>query len=158
MKLHTFKTKILFLVSMMLTTLFYSCESENDFKSKIDALRVERQAMQISVDNLYKDILEKHKEITDLNEKLKELNIYKSGKTPKYILKINLRQSHFSLSITKHLKDAMNAIDFELPVDKDFYNSVSVGTQIVDNFRTGSLLLHGSIGNWNMRVSGKEIR
>lgn len=52
----------------------------------------------------------------------------------------------------------MNAIDFEIPVDKDFYNSVSIGTDIVDEFRTGSFVLKGSFGSWEMSVKGKEIR
>lgn len=81
-----------------------------------------------------------------------------TGQEPKYILKIRLKQSHFSLSIKKHIKDAVNAIDFELPVDKEFYNSVSEGTKLVDKFRFGSLILSGSFGDWEMKVKGKEVR
>lgn len=76
----------------------------------------------------------------------------------KYILKIRLKQAHFSLSIKKHIKDAVNAIDFEIPVDKEFYNSVSKGTEIIDDFRFGSLVLSGSFGDWEMTVKDKEIR
>jgi cell division protein FtsB len=135
-----------------------SCETKQDVKTDIDQLRNERSRLSAEIESL--DISERAKksEISDLEEKLKVLNIYKSGKTPKYILKMHLKQSHFSLSIRKHIKDAMNAIDFEIPVDKDFYNSVSVGTEIVDNFRTGSFLLYGSFGDWEMTVDGKEIR
>jgi len=84
--------------------------------------------------------------------------MYENGKTPQYFLKIKLKQSHFSLSIKKHIKDNMNTIEFEIPVDKDFYHSVSVGTQIVDEFRSGSFLLYGSIGDWKMTIEDKEIR
>ena len=80
------------------------------------------------------------------------------AKSPKYILKIRLKQSHFSLSIKKHIKDAVNAIEFELPVDKEFYDSVSEGTELVDKFRFGSLVLSGSFGDWEMKVKSKEIR
>ena len=52
----------------------------------------------------------------------------------------------------------MNAIEFEIPVDKDFYNSINVGDEIVDNFRAGSFIINGSFGSWNMKVKGKEIR
>jgi hypothetical protein len=81
-----------------------------------------------------------------------------SAKPPKYFLKIRLKQAHFSLSIKKHIKDAINAIDFELPVDKEFYDSVSVGTEIVDKFRFGSFVLYGSFGDWEMTVKDKEVR
>lgn len=80
------------------------------------------------------------------------------GRTPKYILKLHLKQSHFSLSIKKHIADAVNAIDFEMPVDKEFYDSVKVGSEIVDEFRAGSFFLKGSFGDWEMTVKDKEIR
>jgi hypothetical protein len=70
----------------------------------------------------------------------------------KYILKLRLKQSHLSLSIKKHIKDAMNAVDFEIPVDKEFYDSVEEGQEIIDNFRFGSMVLYGSFGDWEMKV------
>ena len=94
---------------------------------------------------------------------VQQLNALKSGggiagKPPKYILKLRLKQAHFSLSISKHIKDAVNAIDFEMPVDKEFYDSVSKGTEIIDKFRFGSFVLGGSFGDWEMTVKGKEVR
>ena len=95
------------------------------------------------------------KENADLKAQVQLLN---AAKKHKYILKIRLKQANFSLSIKKHIKNAVNAIDFELPVDKDFYDSVSEGTEIVDKFRFGSFVLYGSFGDWEMTVKGKEIR
>jgi hypothetical protein len=92
---------------------------------------------------------------------VEQLNALKAGnlsKSPKYILKLRLKQAHFSLSIKKHIKDAVNAIDFEMPVDKEFYDSVSEGTEIIDKFRFGSFVLGGSFGDWEMTVKGKEVR
>ncbi|MEA5138014.1 hypothetical protein [Arcicella rigui] len=90
-----------------------------------------------------------------------QLEALKAGgvaKSPKYILKIRLKQSHFSLSIKKHIKDAVNAVEFELPVDKEFFDSVSEGTELVEKFRFGSFFLYGSFGDWKMTVKGKEVR
>ena len=98
------------------------------------------------------------KENAILATQIQSLKSGVTGQEPKYILKIRLKQSHFSLSIKKHIKDAVNAIDFELPVDKEFYNSVSEGTKLVDKFRFGSLILSGSFGDWEMKVKGKEVR
>ncbi|NBB18433.1 hypothetical protein GVN20_03610 [Runella sp. CRIBMP] len=94
----------------------------------------------------------------DLKAQLQKLNALQSAKKVRYILKIRLKQANFSLSIKKHIKNAVNAIDFELPVDKDFYDSVSKGTEIVDKFRFGSFVLYGSFGDWEMTVKDKEIR
>lgn len=135
-----------------------SCQNAGDVQSDIDKLKTERSSVENDVSNLSLQKSEKEKEIAKLEEKLKELKIYDSGQKPKYILKIHLVQSHFSLSISKHIKDAMNAIDFELPVDKEFYDNVSKGTKIVDEFRTGSLILYGSIGDWGMTIRNKEVR
>ena len=90
-----------------------------------------------------------------------QVNALKAGssvKAPKYVLKLRLKQANFSLSIKKHIKNAVNAIDFELPVDKEFYDSVSEGTEIIDKFRFGSFVLGGSFGDWEMTVKGKEVR
>ena len=98
------------------------------------------------------------KENALLVEQLNALKAGGSSKAPKYILKLRLKQAHFSLSIRKHIKDAVNAIDFEMPVDKEFYDSVSEGTEIIDKFRFGSFVLGGSFGDWEMTVKGKEVR
>lgn len=81
-----------------------------------------------------------------------------NAKGPKYMLKLRLKQSHLSLSIKKHIKDAVNAIEFELPVDKEFYDSVSEGTEIIDKFRFGSMVLYGSLGDWEMTVKEKYLK
>jgi hypothetical protein len=98
------------------------------------------------------------KENAALAAQVQALKTGGTSKGPKYILKIKLKQSHFSLSIKKHIKDAVNAIEFELPVDKEFFDSVSRGTELVDNFRFGSMILYGSFGDWEMTVKDKEIR
>ena len=98
------------------------------------------------------------KENAALAAQVQALKTGSSAKPLKYILKIRLKQAHFSLSIKKHIKDAVNAIDFEIPVDKEFYDSVSKGTEIIDDFRFGSLILSGSFGDWEMTVKDKEIR
>ena len=74
------------------------------------------------------------------------------------MLKLRLKQSHLSLSIKKHIKDAVNAVEFELPVDKEFYDSVSEGTEIIDKFRFGSMVLYGSLGDWEMTVKEKYVK
>lgn len=158
--MNNYKTNTTLIIELiaLIIVMFTSCESKEKVQSDINNLRAQRTSLQEEVRGLSSSKDYKEVEISKLNEKLKELKIYESGKTPKYILKIHLKQSHISLSISKHLKDALNAIDFELPVDKDFYNSVSAGTQIVNEFRTGSLVLYGSFGSWEMSVTNKEIR
>lgn len=42
-----------------------------------------------------------------------------------YILNLEVRQSHFTLDIGEHMKDAMNATEFEMEVSKPYYDGVS---------------------------------
>jgi hypothetical protein len=98
------------------------------------------------------------KENALLASQVKALKEGGNAKGPKYFLKLRLKQSHLSLSIKKHIKDAVNSIEFELPVDKEFYDSVSEGTEIIDKFRFGSFVLYGSLGDWEMTVKDKEVR
>ena len=70
---------------------------------------------------------------------------------------VELSQSHFTLDLWQHAKDAMNAVTFKLPVACSFYDKVKVGDELLDkNFRVGSLLVHGSIGDWHLQIVSKE--
>lgn len=75
-----------------------------------------------------------------------------------YVVTFRIKQSHFTLDIGEHLKDSMNEITFEVPVAKEYYDSVSVGNVINDDFRMGSFIMHGSFGNWKVTVDKKEVR
>ena len=78
--------------------------------------------------------------------------------TATYVVTFRIKQSHFTLDIGEHLKDSMNEITFEVPVDKAYYDSVSVGDTINDDFRMGSLIMHGSFGNWKVTIEKKEVQ
>lgn len=138
--------------------LFISCETKQDIADDITRLKNKRYNIQQEINTLNNSNIQVKNEAFKLNEKLKELKIYDSVKTPRYVLKIRLKQNRFSLDIGEHMKDAMNAIEFELPVDEEFYNDVSIGTTITDQFRAGSFLLKGSFSSWNMTVTDKNIR
>jgi len=144
------------LLSVVLT--LFACESSSDVKEDIESLRKERTILQNENAWLRETKSMKEGEIAVLDEHLEESHIYQSGRTPKYVLGIKLEQSRFTLDITEHAKDAMNAIEFEIPVDKEYYNSVSVGEEIVDDFRVGSFIFNGSLGDWEMTVEHKRVR
>lgn len=76
----------------------------------------------------------------------------------KYIVTFEIKQKHYSLDIGQHLKDNINAITIQIPVDKDYYNQINIGDTIADDFRMGSLVMSGSFGSWNITVQNKEIK
>ena len=90
-------------------------------------------------------------------DKLYATNAKIDGTKVKYIITFKLRQSHVTFDIDEHLKDMLNEITFDMPVDEDYYNKVKVGDDIVDDFRMGSLIMYGSFGSWDMSVDDKKV-
>lgn len=129
-------------VSVVLVMLAGCTESDEQLGQRCEELRTEIAALQEQKTAIEAEILD-----------IKEEN-----GIAKYVVTFRIKQSHFTLDIGEHLKDSMNEITFEVPVDKEYYDSVSVGDTINDDFRMGSLIMHGSFGNWKVTVDKKEIR
>ena len=108
------------------------------------------------VAKLESEIAQLEAERDRLNEEI--LNTKIDNGLAKYVITFNIKQSHFSLDLGEHLKDAMNDISIEIPVDKEYYDSVEVGDVIDDSFRMGSFIWKGSFGNWKVTVESKDIR
>jgi hypothetical protein len=138
--------------------LFCGCASEESLENRKDILIKENHSLWKQNDNLKKENKNAVNQLKEINEELKELNIFKSGNTPVYLLTLELKQSHFSLSIKKHIKDAMNKVTFTIPVSKEFYDSQKVDSMLVDKFRAGSFWTGGSVGSWEVKVTDKKIK
>lgn len=96
------------------------------------------------------------KELAEIESKVIETK--KEKGLEKYVLTLDIRQSHFTLDLGQHMKDEMNAIELELPVDKEYYDSLEVGDTLDDSFRMGSFVLTGSFGSWDITVADKQIK
>lgn len=108
------------------------------------------------------EVMELEKKVSILRQEKDSLqteitDIKLANGTAKYVITFNIKQTHFTLDIGQHLKDAMNDISIQIPVDKEYYDSVKVGDVIDDSFRMGSLIMYGSFGNWKVTVENKEI-
>lgn len=108
------------------------------------------------VAKLESEIAQLEAERDRLNEEILDAKI--DNNLAKYVIVFNIKQTHFTLDIGEHLKDAMNDISIEIPVDKEYYDSVEVGDTIDDSFRVGSFIWKGSFGNWKVTVESKDIR
>lgn len=124
-------------------------EDDKQYITKIQELKVEQW-------NTEKQINTRKNELSNINKAIEDKKKIQSG-TAKYIMKINISQSHFTLSISEHLKDAMNDIDIYIEVSEEYYNKYNVGDTIADDFRVGSMIFKGSFGNWKVKVSDKQI-
>jgi conjugal transfer/entry exclusion protein len=132
----------------------------------LSALKEQTQEikMQESVKNYFEKIsdlrFEKNRLGKDVSELDKELDHKKALVEDRvvYLVTIELKQSHFSINPLKHIKDSMNAVEFQFPTNKEYYDSLSVGEKVLEEFRSGSFLMEGSFGDWNVTVLKKETK
>lgn len=118
---------------------------------------------QVQTDSLKRQISELKDQKLELGNEIIALEKIISEKkeesgTAKYILTLKIKQSHITLDISERLKDYMNVIEIQIPVDKEYYDSVEVGQNIADEFRMESLIFKGTFGNFEASVIDKEIQ
>lgn len=141
----------------MLACLFASCYTSEDQKKLQEDCKVlqsQKTTLVENVSTLKKNISGLQKEVNDLT---RERNALRSGREPRYIVKFRIKQGTFTLDIGEHIKNNMNAIEVELPVNKDFYNKLKVGQDITDSFKWGSLVMDGDFSTLHMKVINKRI-
>ena len=136
------KKYIIALIVMIAVTLSGCSKTETVSNEEITKLESEIAQLEAERDRLNEEIL---------NTKI-------DNGLAKYVITFNIKQTHFTLDIGEHIKDAMNDISIEIPVDKEYYDSVEVGDTIDDSFRVGSFIWKGSFGNWKVTVESKDIR
>lgn len=128
-------------LAVIISVLMTGCASTDTLQQEINDLQEEKSLL-----------LQEIEDLEELEESVKE----EKG-IATYIVTFNLKQSHITLDLGQHLKDAMNEANFDVGVSKEYYDSVEVGTVINDDFRMGSLILKGSFGSWNVTVSDKRM-
>ncbi|MBO5828818.1 MAG: hypothetical protein J6R59_10275 [Paludibacteraceae bacterium] len=144
------KKIIMFITVLCICASFVGCATEEEtLNSNIVELEARVSELKSEISNLEAERNTLANEITDIK--------IENG-TAKYVITFNIKQSHFTLDIGQHLKDEMNDISIQIPVDKEYYDSVEVGDTIADDFRMGSLIFKGSFGSWDVTVEDKSIQ
>lgn len=72
-------------------------------KQEISALQQEKESLQAEISELDNVAIEKKEE----------------NGTAKYVLTLEVKQTHFTLDVSERLKDKMNATEIQIPVDKE---------------------------------------
>ena len=137
-----FKWLSIFLVISLIFCLSGCTENPEVLEQRITELKTQINELEI--------------EKKDLEENISDIKVDKG--IAKYVVTFEIKQTHYTLDLEQHMKDEMNAITIQIPVDKEYYDSVSVGTIIDDSFRMGSLVMKGSFGKWKVTVKDKSIQ
>lgn len=129
-------------------------EEYQEKKAEYNRLTEQCQSLSNRKSGLNSTISQLEAEIRDLRT---EKNILQNGRTPKYIVKFQIKQGTFTLDPWEHIKNSMNAIEIEIPVDREYYHALSLNQDLTDAFKWGSLIMDGDFSNLHMRVVGKRI-
>lgn len=74
-----------------------------------------------------------------------------------YIIKVKIHQTTYTLDIGEHIKNKINDIEFEIPVDKSYYDRCSIGQTVSDpGLKIGSLVFNGDFSKLNITIIGKR--
>lgn len=139
-----------FIIFAAITYLFTSCYDMSD-----------KMRLQAECDNLVSQKIHLNDDVASLQEEIGNLQREKSalrvGREPKYIVKFKIKQGTFTIDIFEHVKNEMNSIEIEVPVSKEYYDRLSIGQDLTDKFKWGSLVMDGDFSTLHMRVVGKRI-
>jgi len=153
--MKNFIDKLIPIMFATIVVFFVACQPSDE---KVNDNRQINNELLKTQKNLKQEIREQTLLVSELKENATSLNKIMSIDSPRYVLTLQLKQSHTSLNIGKHIKDDMNKIEFQMPVDQIFYDKVKKGDNLVDEFRSGSFFTEGSFGSWKMKVIKKEIK
>lgn len=147
-------------VFLFLAVLLVSCSPshiENDIKElkqERAALRREKQALVDFNDNMRSSKSELEEEVALLRA---EKGALVNGREPRYIITLEIKQGTFTLDIGEHIKNNINKVKMDIPVSRDFFDSVYTGTEINKSFKYGSLLFNGDFSELKVKIIGKRI-
>lgn len=85
------------------------------------------------------------------------ITVFAQNKT-RYFVTIEIKQSTFALSISEHIKNNINTVEFTFETTKECYDQMKVGTELSKNFKLGSLWFDGDISHLRIKVKNKFYR
>ena len=104
--------------------------------------------------NINNQLENQHKTLVD---KINKDNFALNASKNIYIVKIKIHQTTYTLSLTEHIKNKFNDVEFEIPVDKDYYDKCSIGQSVTDTgLKIGSLLRDGDFSKLKVKITGKR--
>lgn len=73
------------------------------------------------------------------------------------VVTFKIKQSTFTISISEHLKNEANKQFLQIPVDCDFYKTLSIGQELHSEFKMGSFFFNGDLSKLKVTVENKQI-
>ena len=131
--------------------------SNQESRERNDKLIHERNILESLIAknaNINNQLENQHKSLVD---KINKDKFALSASNIIYIVKIKIHQTTYTLSLTEHIKNKFNDVEFEIPVDKAYYDNCSIGQSVTDpGLKIGSLLRDGDFSKLKVKITGKR--
>lgn len=131
--------------------------SNQESRERNDKLIHERNILESLIAknaNINNQLENQHKSLVD---KINKDKFALSALNTIYIVKIKIHQTTYTLSLTEHIKNKFNDVEFEIPVDKAYYDNCSIGQSVTDpGLKIGSLLRDGDFSKLKVKITGKR--
>ena len=147
------------LIAISFTFLFCH-KSADELNGEISRLENKLRDTQRAYNDLHRETENLHLIKSELEHNTRVLKALEQGKSPLYILTVEVKQERMgfdAFDLEKQMKDHINAFTFEIPVDKKFYDASSIGQPIAEGFRSGSFVFKLSTSAMVLTVTGKRI-
>jgi predicted RNase H-like nuclease (RuvC/YqgF family) len=131
-------------------------QQKKDLQASIKSAKEVLTTLKSQTQEIQNRVTEANKLQQEASDLLKLARAEKQGKA-KYIVTLEGRQEHFSLSLKQHLADESNTWVIDIPVDREYYDQLKEGQRLEDSFREGSFFLKGSLGSNVLTVKKKRI-
>ena len=154
--LQTLRDKYFFEVDSF-RVIINNIQNNQESRERNDKLIAERKSLEnnISTQNI---VLNKLQARNDYLAKQVNANDFalKCKKTI-YIVKIRIHQTTYTVSVSEYIKNKINDIEFEIPVDKSYYDNCKIGQKVSDpGLKIGSLIMDGDFSKLNVKIVDKR--
>lgn len=132
-------------------------QSNQESRERNDRLIAERKSIELDINGKTKICNALVNQNNALNKRINANKFALACKNTIYIVKIKIHQTTYTLDIGEHIKNKINDVEFEMPVDKSYYDKCYVGQSITDaSFKWGSLLIDDDFSVLKITIQGKR--
>lgn len=126
-------------------------------RERNNRLMNERKQLELNVNsnrNINEQLKHQHQA---LSEQINKDNFALASSRTIYIVKIKIHQTTYTLSIGEYIKNKINDVEFEIPVDKAYYDKCYVGQSVSDpGLKIGSLIMDGDFSKLKITIVNKR--
>ena len=154
--LQTLRDKYFFEADSLKALINY-IQSNQESRERNDKLIAERKSLENDI-STKKIVLNKLQARNDyLAQQVNSNDFALKCKKTIYIVKIQIHQTTYTIDPAEYIKNKINDIEFEIPVDKAYYDNCIIGQKVSDpGLKIGSLIMDGDFSKLRVKIVNKR--